>query len=371
MADNIPHIRLAQNEWTDIYSALAAYGVAIGDPLLIENVGSADVYLAVQAAQPTPEHDAYNVLKKGDPILMGNTASDVGAWAFCNGAEGLLAVSTTSPNGFVRMLKVLLADGYGNPLSSFRGALDVHDSDVHSVAINHYFWRDLATYTLAADVPAQSISASFTSIVGIVVGSDFHFNDAATGAHDHTFATVTAVNPVGNVVTFNRPLDNAYTAASTTVTRISRNMNQVGALGAPVAYRVRPTVGQIWHGVSLSFSITDNDPMDDATFGGLPPLPNGVAVRIHDVTAGTYGTYSFWRKNSDFFLDCFDPKYADKAPSGSYGYRGKLFVKDSYGAIVKLFNTVDQITELEILIQDDLSGLQTFEMTVHGHLEGG
>lgn len=264
---------------------------------------------------------------------------------------------------------IALFDGEGNPISSFRGAIDIHDSDVHSAAINHYLWRDLATYTLAADVAAQSTQVTFTSVVGIVAGSDFHFNDTATGAHDHTFATVTAI--AGNDVTFNRPLDESYLAASTVVTRISRNMNVTGSLAAPIKFRVRPTVGQIWHGLSLSFAMTDQTAMDDATFGGLPALTNGVAVRFYDITAGRYNTYSFWRKNSDFFLDCFGPEYTTKAPSGFYGYRGKLFVKESYGAIVKLYNTAEQVTELEVLIQDDLSGLDSFEMTLHAHIEGG
>lgn len=259
-----------------------------------------------------------------------------------------------------------LRDASGNPINSLEGAIDIHDADVHREAVNHYLYRELANYTLAADVSSQATQITLTSVTGVVIGSDFHMRDTATGNHDHTFVTVT--NIVGNVVTLNRPLDNSYLAASTIVTRISRNMNVVGSLGTPIIYLLKPTEGQAWHINSISFSMTDTTAMDDATFGGRTALPNGVSVRLHDITNGTYNTYSFWRKNSDFYLDCFTPSYADKAPSGYYGFRGKLFIKDSYGAVVYLANTVSSEIQLEVLIQDDLSVLDTFEITVHAHI---
>lgn len=96
MADNLPNVPVPAGSWTDLY---AATGITVGTKLRVENVGSCDVYLAVQATQPAKDHNAYNIVKRrSDPLV--NNVGDRGAWAYCNNENGLLNVSREFVEGF-------------------------------------------------------------------------------------------------------------------------------------------------------------------------------------------------------------------------------------------------------------------------------
>ena len=123
MSDNLTNIPLPANEWVDLY---AVSGITVGQPLVVENVGVCDIYLAVQETQPDKDHDAYNILKRDDDIRLTNTLGDLGAWAFCNTSKGLIGIAERE--GFQSLLNSALHDGYGNPIGSLGGAIDVHQA---------------------------------------------------------------------------------------------------------------------------------------------------------------------------------------------------------------------------------------------------
>lgn len=258
-------------------------------------------------------------------------------------------------------------DGYGNPIGSLKGALNTHDADVHTSPTNHYFFQDLANYTLALPIASQNTSLTVTNATGVVVGSRLHLTDTSNNNHDHDILLVTVV--VGNVITVNRPIDKAYAVATTIVTRVTVEMTVLGSLASPQSFKLLPSPGEVWHLTSLDFSITDNVAMDDATFGGVPQLTNGTVIRLVDSVNSIYETFSHWRSNSSFNKDGFLTVYSSKAPSGVYGFSGSLDFHTRYGAIVRLANTTTETIYMEVLIQDDLSSLSTFEIKVHGHIE--
>jgi len=258
-------------------------------------------------------------------------------------------------------------DGSGNPLGSLKGALNTHDADVHWFPTNHYFYQNVANYALSTPVTSQATSMTLTSVVGLAIGNRLHVTDTANNNHDHDILLIT--NIVGNVVTINRPIDKDYAVATTVVTKVNIEINGVGSLASPQIYTVLPSPGEVWHLTSMDFTMTDNVAMDDATFGGLPQLANGVVIRAKDTINGAYETFSHWRSNSSFSLDGFLTSYSSKAPSGVYGYIGSLDFHQRYGAIVRLANTATETTFMEVLVQDDLSGLSSFRIKVHGHIE--
>jgi len=88
MADTSPNIEIPLNEWVDLYSLS---GISVGVAISVENVGFFDVYLAVQAAQPSPDHDAYNIIKRKGGALR-NSNGDSGAWAFSRGSSAKVNV---------------------------------------------------------------------------------------------------------------------------------------------------------------------------------------------------------------------------------------------------------------------------------------
>lgn len=258
-------------------------------------------------------------------------------------------------------------DGYGNPIGSLKGALNTHDADVHTNPVNHFVYQELATYTLSLPITSQNISLTVTNATGIIIGSRLHITDNANTNHDHDILLVT--NVVGNVVTVNRPIDKSYAVATTVVKRVSIELNILGSLASPQSFRLFPSPNEVWHLTSLDFTMTDNVAMDDSTFGGLTQLTNGVVIRAVDVVNGGYETFSVWRTNASFVRDGFLTAYSSKAPAGVYGYNGSLDFHQKYGSIVRLANTATETSYVEVLIQDDLSGLSTFEIKFHGHIE--
>lgn len=258
-------------------------------------------------------------------------------------------------------------DGYGRPVNSLNGAINIHDADVHRQPVNHFLYVEDGSYTLASAITSQDTSFTVTSAVGLVVGNRIHITDSATGAHDHDLAIIT--NIAGNVVTINRPFDKSYAVATTTIIQLTVEMNVVGSLASPVHYKVLPSPNEVWHINSIDFTITDNAAMDDALFGGIPALANGVVIRLVDAVNGIYETFSSWRTNASFSKDGFLTAYATKAPSGFYGYSGSMDIHARYGSVVRMANTSTENIYMEVLVQDDLSALASFEIKVHGHIE--
>lgn len=260
-------------------------------------------------------------------------------------------------------------DGAGNPLSSYLDAtgkyvLNIHDADVHNILINRHF-VDFDTVTespTVAIVPGDTVIL-VADTTGFVVGppaSTIAIKNAAGDVLEHHFV-VTAV--VANTsITVDRPIDLAYTT-SATLEVVSLDMNVVGSLATPISYIIKPPVDEVWHIMRVLLSMTDGSPMDDALFGGITALVNGVTLRENraDVT-----TLTNWKANKDMKEDMYDVKYALKAPAGSYGLNGRWTFKNA-GVAMRLDGAAGDT--LEILIQDDLTGLDTFRIKAQGHIE--
>ena len=90
MPDTLNNIDIPVNQWVDIY---LLSGITVGTQLAIENVGVADIYLAVQETEPDPDHDAFNIVKRDSDIPYSNSVGDSGAWAFAPSEGGKLNVS--------------------------------------------------------------------------------------------------------------------------------------------------------------------------------------------------------------------------------------------------------------------------------------
>ena len=106
--------------------------------------------------------------------------------------------------------------------------------------------------------------------------------------------------------------------------------------------------------------------MDDGKFGGLNALPNGVVIRLF--TNGVYQTLTHWKSNADLKDDMYDVTYSAKAPTGQHGLSSRwTFTKG--GFVADLDGTTGDY--LEVLIQDDLTGLLDFEVKGQGRLFGG
>lgn len=262
-------------------------------------------------------------------------------------------------------LKISLHDGNGNKLTSFNGALDVHDADVHTIPFNEYFHRHTGTITtLAVNSAIGATSITVASSTGIVVGNRLQIQN---GVIETTFPKVTVVT--GNVLTLDRPLDYAFSIGDT-VEIVSVNMrNVVGTLTAPISYMLKPNGNQTVHMVGYIFSMTHSTAGDLGLFGNLTKLSNGVTFRRYDGASGTYKTFAHWNSNADIKDDMYDLEFDTRSGGGgAYGTSGRGSIKIRTGAVPKLDGSAGDY--MEILIQDDITGLIRFTLKGQGHIEG-
>lgn len=118
MGDNYPHIEIPINEWINLYDES---GIAVGTSITVENVGSCDIYLAVQDAQPPTNHDAYNVLQRNNGVRLQNTSGSSGAWAFANSVGGKVSVGFSQQDGFFQYDAANITLGQFGDTSSIDG----------------------------------------------------------------------------------------------------------------------------------------------------------------------------------------------------------------------------------------------------------
>lgn len=366
MPDNLPLIPVESGAWVDLYDLS---GITVGQPLIVENVGVADLFLAVQAAQPPEDHKSYNILKRDDDIRLTNTLGDLGAWVFCNGAGGLISVAERE--GFQPLLNSALHDGDGNPLNAYHDldtdtyVLDVHVADVHNQIVNrHIHQHTLIETTLAVTSAVNDYQITVVSAAGFAVNDYLHIN---TTDFETTHPRIN--NIVGNVFTLDRRLDVAHLAGDT-ITKAIINMalaGQIGTMAVPQEYAMWPEPGLIFHITRILFAMEHGTAGDLGLFGDLAPLVNGVLIRVK--INGQYGTLTNWKTNADIKTDMFDVEFdARSGGGGTWGTSGRGTFTET-GAVLRLNGDTDD--RLEIYVQDDITGLDSFTMKAQGHLEGG
>jgi hypothetical protein len=261
-------------------------------------------------------------------------------------------------------LKISLHDGLGNPLKSFNGAIDIHDSDVHHSFINNYFHQHTATSTtFAVAATAGSTQITLTSAAGFAVGDYLHIQD---GVSEIVHPKITVL--VGTLATLDRPIDNSY-AIGDTITKAILTMNASGTLASPQSFKAFPSATEVWHIDTITLEMTHSSAGDNGLFGNLSALTNGMVLRVYNGTTGLNTTLANWKTNGDIVVDIGNISYSARSGGGgSYGTNSIGNFKGNAGSVV----FVDGIAGdyMEILIQDNLSTLNSFRVKVQGHIEG-
>jgi len=167
-------------------------------------------------------------------------------------------------------------------------------------------------------------------------------------------------------ITLDTPLDYAYTIAGGCSER-SINLAVDGSV-TPQIFTLSPVglrAGTKWDITRILGSMLDGDSMDDAKFGGISALTNGVVFRKKD---GTYKNIFNVKSNSDIAAHMYDITYADKAAAGTYGlrFRRSFGGQDKAGVVIRL--ETDNGDEFQAIIQDDLTGLTNFQLIAQGHI---
>ncbi|MCK5603253.1 hypothetical protein KAR91_15325 [Candidatus Pacearchaeota archaeon] len=252
--------------------------------------------------------------------------------------------------------------GTGQVGANPKGGIDVNLQDQHTLALDLKFIQAQgAPTTLAANANPEDMSLTLTSVTGFVAGriiglfsssGIFYFGQQIGAA-------------VGNVISLDTPIDKAFLIGDNVITAI-HNMNVDGSSTRQI-FQIGPVGGASEIDVDitrLAGYIQDGTAMDDALFGGLSALTYGIVFRYNN---GIISNIWNAKSNSDLALLCAgDFNYTEKAPSGSFGarLRNSYAGPEKHGVTIRLFPG----DKLEIIIQDNLTGLEVFNLMAQGHI---
>jgi hypothetical protein len=247
------------------------------------------------------------------------------------------------------------------------GGVPVNVQDQTSRALDLDFLKVLAApTTLSAPVSIGSYTIDVTSTTGFTAGEVVGIS-GGTGTPAGQFYFGQQVGSVsGSTVTLDTPLDKAYPSGAN-VFPATWKMNVNGSVTSQVFQ-----IGPLGVGSGIEADITkivgylqSTSDMDDALFGSLAALTRGLSLR-KNFGDGSYENLWTCKSNGGLALKCANNfAYTTKAPSGSYGARWvySLSGSENHGVVARLAGG----ETLELLVQDNLTGLTVVRHAVHGH----
>lgn len=242
------------------------------------------------------------------------------------------------------------------------GLANIHTADFHE----EWVGIDMGNFTgtlsiLASPANAGDTSVTVTSDAAFTVGDRISITE---GVKQETLFPEVTAKPGGNVLTLDRPLDSDFTAiASVEIVDVDL-ANAVGTLASPITYKVRPPGDAIWHIKRLTISMRHASSGSDDLFGSIAPLANGVIFRENKATIRSIAN---WKINSDARLSAgVDVFYIDKFAASDFG----TSIRWSHWKIDSIIHLNGfQSESLDVLAQDDLTGLTSFRVQAQLHVE--
>ena len=261
----------------------------------------------------------------------------------------------------INPLPVVLRDTSGNAVRVTNGGLDINIQDQHTKVIHGFFAKLTATpTTLSVAASAGDYTLTVTNTAGFVDGAQLELVDAAGTA---MFATqLGAIS--GNTLTIDTPVERPF-AIGATIFPMNTNMKVDGSSTVQI-FQFGP-VGLVFEVdiTRVMGYLQSSTTMDDGKFGGITALTKGCVFRKNNGD-GTYYNYGNAKTNGALSMANFDFAYTAKAPGGSYGarWRGTFAGPSKRGVTIRL----SAGESLEWLIQDDLTGLDVFNLMAQGHI---
>ncbi len=244
---------------------------------------------------------------------------------------------------------------YEDIISSLNTGLDVNPQNQITPPIDALFIESISSFTLSADTGVSgttSLVQTFEAAPGhgIVVGNELLLLDASS---DRSLQVV-AVGVSTDTITIDRPLDHDFTAAATLGSITNSNMAVAGSIASPRIFTLKAE-SIPYDFTRFLLTMRSATSMDDAKFGGITALTNGVIFRM----IGDFQKTIFnFKTNQEIKQFCHDVTYAPKAPSGEYGLSARLSFNgpEKHGAPLRIRG----LNVIQWIVQDDLTGLLAF-----------
>jgi len=241
--------------------------------------------------------------------------------------------------------------------------LDVYVQDQTSDVVDYFLCRDLFELELSAPTVIDSYN------VNVIDGSSV-VNNTYVCLQESARAFQARVLSGGgtNILTLDTPIDYTFSTLASIKNR-SPNLNVDGS-AEPVIARLNPAAGVQWDVVRIIGNIITpfaNGAPTDSKFGGNAALTKGIVIRKSN---GIHHTIFNAKTNEDLKLRTgpSDTVYTPSVANGPYGvgFRRTFNGQDKNGAAIRLDG--DEGDELQIIIQDDMTGFSSFKVVAQGHV---
>ncbi len=173
------------------------------------------------------------------------------------------------------------------------------------------------------------------------------------------------LNVVGDTITMDTLVPWNFTTAGTIVFTFNNDLSVNGAVTEQV-FTITNRLQTEFDITRILFHCTDNTAIDDSKFCGISKLTRGIVFR-KKLLDGSYINYWNIKSNGEWGEIAFDKSYDDKAPAGFFGFTTRLTYSGNskHGVIIQLLKG----ESIEVVVQDDLTGLETSGLMIEGHFE--
>lgn len=237
----------------------------------------------------------------------------------------------------------------------------VHD-DPHTLLILPFHTTEQQT-TLSAATVIGDYTFTVSNPTGFAVGKYILAFSSVT----NRYYTGIVLGVAGSVISVDSPIDSVFPIGAN-IDVGSTNMAVNGSV-TPVSFGVRsptPGIAAIADLTRIMIQITTDAAPDFGKFGDIVDgLTNGVVLRFKN---GEYKNIFNVKKNSEFANLAYDYTVYDRSNPvvGVYGIGVRLTFsgQEKMGSVIR----VGPGEDIEVIIQDDLSTLLSFNIIAQGHI---
>ena len=242
---------------------------------------------------------------------------------------------------------------------SYGASVFVQDQTSGVLDINFLKQKNTANIIVPTVINARSLtlSAGHGAVIGDVI-------ELASKKDGSLFMQAVVQGVAGDVLTIDTPINLEYMPSQTFVIISTKEMSVDGS-ATPQVFSVEPLPVQKGDMVRLIVTMTDNVDMDFETFGGLTKLTNGCVLRVNNGD-GSYRNIANFKSNGDIQLYSFDADYQTNNGGGVRSFTARMTWggQSKHGVVVRLDGSIGE--KLEIVVQDDLTGLLSMNWIAQG-----
>lgn len=255
--------------------------------------------------------------------------------------------------------------------------LDTTKIETETPAVEHFLYEELddvvITGTPLRDDNVLTLEAGHNFVAPSGFDKDYlniHYVDETIGGFiGIRFSQHAVIAVSGNDITISPklPYDIDVTKIEKSK-RVNIDLAVLGSLATPRKFITGPPDGSKWNIRRLMIDMILASQPDDAKFGDISAISNGLFFGFENAVFAEYNVVIF--DNGGFRSTAYDVNYvARSVPAGSYGLsmRKTFAGEEKYGSVIVL----DGVTNDEFVgyVQDDLSTISRFRVKIMGNIK--